>query len=404
MSTSHQERPQTAGVSAPVHAVTERRVASAAKPTRDGGGRLVVEGLEKQYELDGTAIPVVKGVTFTIEPGTFYSLLGPSGCGKTTTLRCVAGLENSNGGRISLDGRVLSTGTEHVSPDKRDVGMVFQNYAIWPHMSVLANAVFPLQVSRGRLPKKEATKRAMEALEIVQLDEFAQRPATALSGGQQQRLALARALVHRPRLLLLDEPLSNLDAKLRDTMRNELRSLQQRLGITALYVTHDQSEALSMSDRVAVMNQGRIVQEATPRDLYFKPADRFVADFVGRVNMISAVVRGRSANGDALVEAFGTRLITPCPSEVGTGREVTITFRPESVRWHDVAPDLPNVVPARVVRVEFLGEIVEFEVEILSGQTVVGSLVARGAPLNSPSTGSEIYIELAPHSCRVLAA
>jgi iron(III) transport system ATP-binding protein len=372
--------------------------------TADGGGRLVVDGLEKHYELDGAEVPVVKGVTFTIEPGMFYSLLGPSGCGKTTTLRCVAGLENSNGGRISLDGRVLSTGTEHVSPDKRDVGMVFQNYAIWPHMTVFANAVFPLQVSAGRLPKKEARKRAMEALELVQLDGFAHRPATALSGGQQQRLALARALAHRPRLLLLDEPLSNLDAKLRDTMRNELRNLQQRLGISALYVTHDQSEALSMSDRVAVMNQGRIVQEATPRDLYYQPADRFVADFVGRVNMIPAVVRDRSANGDALVEAFGTRLVTPCPSGIGTGGDVTITFRPESVRWHEAAPDRPNVLPARVVRVEFLGEIVEYEAEVLSGQAVVGTLVARGAPLASPATGSTIFIELAPHACRVLAA
>lgn len=369
-----------------------------------GGGRLVVDGLEKHYELDGTEVPVVKGVTFTIEPGTFTSLLGPSGCGKTTTLRCVAGLENSNGGEISLDGKVLSTGSRHVPPDQRDVGMVFQNYAIWPHMTVFANAVFPLQVSAGKLPKKEARQRAMEALELVQLDGFAHRPATALSGGQQQRLALARALAHRPRLLLLDEPLSNLDAKLRDTMRNELRSLQQRLGITALYVTHDQSEALSMSDRVAVMNQGRIVQEATPRDLYFKPADRFVADFVGRVNMIPAVVRDRTAEGDAVVEAFGTRLVTPCPAEIAKGADVTVTFRPESVRWHETAPDRPNVLPARVVRVEFLGEIVEVEVEVLHGETVVGTLVARGAPLSSPANGSTVFIELAPHACRVLAA
>ncbi|MGB4136657.1 MAG: ABC transporter ATP-binding protein, partial [Microbacterium sp.] len=155
------------------------------------GGRLVVDALEKDYELDGAAVPVVKGVTFTIEPGMFYSLLGPSGCGKTTTLRCVAGLEKSNGGVISLDGKVLSTGAEHVSPDKRDIGMVFQNYAIWPHMTVFANAVFPLQVSGGRVSKKEARTRAMEALELVQLDHLAERPATALSGGQQQRLALA---------------------------------------------------------------------------------------------------------------------------------------------------------------------------------------------------------------------
>ncbi|PQZ58115.1 MULTISPECIES: ABC transporter ATP-binding protein [unclassified Microbacterium] len=371
---------------------------------RSGGGRLVVDGLKKDYELDGAAVPVVKDVTFTIEPGTFYSLLGPSGCGKTTTLRCVAGLERSNGGVISLDGGVLSTGTEHVSPDKRDIGMVFQNYAIWPHMTVFANAIFPLQVAGSKLPKQEARKRAMEALELVQLDHLAQRPATALSGGQQQRLALARALAHRPRLLLLDEPLSNLDAKLRDTMRNELRSLQRTLGISALYVTHDQSEALSMSDRVAVMNEGRIVQEATPRELYDQPADRFVANFVGRANMIPAVVIDRDGAGDAVVEALGTRLQTPVPDDVSAGDQVTLTFRPETVRWHETAVDRPNVLPVRIVRVEFLGEIVEYEAEVLTDGEPVATIVGRGAPQATPPEGGRVFLELVPHACRVLGA
>jgi iron(III) transport system ATP-binding protein len=387
---------------------SERRAApgpeaESAMTTQASGGRLVVDALKKDYELDGTPVPVVKDVTFTIEPGTFYSLLGPSGCGKTTTLRCVAGLETSDGGRITLDERVLSTGTEHVSPDKRGVGMVFQNYAIWPHMSVFANAVFPLRVAAGRLPKKEARRRAMEALELVQLDAYADRPATALSGGQQQRLALARALAHRPRLLLLDEPLSNLDAKLRDTMRNELRSLQRSLGITTLYVTHDQSEALSMSDRVAVMNQGRIVQEATPRELYYEPADRFVADFVGRVNMIDGVVVDRTSAGDAVVEALGTTLVTPCVDDVARGDTVTVTFRPESVRWHETDPGRPNVLPGHVVRVEFLGEIVEYEVQLTRAGADVGTVIARGAPLNAPAHGALVHIELAPHACRVIA-
>lgn len=373
-------------------------------PENNGGGRLVVDALKKDYELDGTVVPVVKDVSFAIEPGMFYSLLGPSGCGKTTTLRCVAGLERSNGGLISLDGALLSTGTEHVSPDQREIGMVFQNYAIWPHMTVFANAVFPLQVSHMRVSKGEARKRAMEALELVQLDHLAQRPATALSGGQQQRLALARALAHRPRLLLLDEPLSNLDAKLRDTMRNELRSLQRELGISALYVTHDQSEALSMSDRVAVMNQGTIVQEATPRELYDQPTDRFVADFVGRANMIPAVLRERSGSGDGVVDAFGTRMVTPVPDGVSVGEDLTVTFRPESVRWHETAPEAANIVPARVIRVEFLGEIVEYETEVLAGDEVVGTLVGRGAPMASPRESGRIYLELAPQACRVLPA
>ncbi|GAA3935520.1 ABC transporter ATP-binding protein [Microbacterium soli] len=368
------------------------------------GGRLVVDALKKDYEFDGTSVPVVKDVTFTIEPGMFYSLLGPSGCGKTTTLRCVAGLERSNGGLISLDGEVLSTDRTHVTPDKRGIGMVFQNYAIWPHMTVFANAVFPLQVSGTKVSKAEARARAMDALELVQLDHLAQRPATALSGGQQQRLALARALAHRPRLLLLDEPLSNLDAKLRDTMRNELRSLQRELGISALYVTHDQSEALSMSDRVAVMNGGRIVQEAAPRELYDRPADRFVADFVGRANMIDAVVQDVDGAGDAVVEALGTSLRTPVPGGVSVGEGVTLTVRPESLRWHEGAQDRPNVLPARVVRVEFLGEIVEYETEIVSGGEVVGTLVGRGAPMASPPEGGRVFVELAPHACRVLAA
>lgn len=369
-----------------------------------GGGRLVVDALKKDYELDGASVPVVKEVSFTIEPGMFYSLLGPSGCGKTTTLRCVAGLERSNGGRISLDDRTLSTGTEHVSPDKRDIGMVFQNYAIWPHMTVYANAVFPLEVSGARVSKKEARARAMEALELVQLDHLAQRPATALSGGQQQRLALARALAHRPRLLLLDEPLSNLDAKLRDTMRNELRSLQRDLGISALYVTHDQSEALSMSDRVAVMNQGRIVQEAAPRELYDQPVDRFVADFVGRANMIPAVVRERSGSGEAAFDALGTTLVAAVPDGVSVGDAATITCRPEGVRWHESAVDGPNVLPAEVVRVEFLGEMVEYESQIIAGGEVIGTVVGRGAPMATPREGGRIFLELAPRACRVLPA
>ncbi|MGB4137697.1 MAG: ABC transporter ATP-binding protein, partial [Microbacterium sp.] len=251
--------------------------------------------------------------------------------------------------------------------------------------------------------KKEARTRAMEALELVQLDHLAERPATALSGGQQQRLALARALAHRPRLLLLDEPLSNLDAKLRDTMRNELRSLQQSLGISALYVTHDQSEALSMSDRVAVMNGGRIVQEAAPRELYDRPADRFVADFVGRVNMIPATVLERDGAGDAVVQALGTRLRTPVPERVTGGSEVTVTFRPESLRWHETEPERPNVVPGRIVRVEFLGEIVEYEAEIVAAGEKVGTLVGRGAPMASPPEGGDVFIELNPRACRVLA-
>jgi iron(III) transport system ATP-binding protein len=340
----------------------------------------------------------VQGVNLDVADGEFLTLLGPSGCGKTTTLRMVAGFIAPDTGEILFNGVRVND----VPPHKRNTAMVFQSYALFPHMTVAQNVSFGLKMRK--MPAAEQAVRVAEALEMVSLGGLEKRRPGELSGGQQQRVALARAIATRPDFLLFDEPLSNLDARLRDKVKVEIRDLQRRLGITALYVTHDQSEALSMSDRVAVMNQGRIVQEAAPRDLYYQPADRFVADFVGRVNMIPAVVRDRDGAGDALVEAFGTRLVTPCPSGVAKGADVTVTFRPESVRWHEAAPDRPNLLPARVVRVEFLGEIVEYEAEVLSGQTVVGSIVGRGAPLNSPATGDSIFIELTPQACRVLAA
>jgi iron(III) transport system ATP-binding protein len=365
------------------------------------GAVLDVTGLQKSYFSNGREVPVVKDVTFRIEPGHFYSLLGPSGCGKTTTLRCVAGLELSDGGSITLAGQALSQGKTHLPPNKRDIGMVFQNYAIWPHMTVFANAVFPLQVAGEKLPKDQAKARVMECLELVQLDHLAQRPAVALSGGQQQRLALARALVRRPKLLLLDEPLSNLDAKLRDTMRTELRALQRRLGITTLYVTHDQSEALSMSDRVAVMHDGRILQEGSPREIYDRPAARFVADFVGRANMIPAEVIRRISADEVVVRALGIELRTPCVAPASVGDRITVSMRPESVRAHETAPDRPNVIAGRVSRVEFLGEIVEYDVSVTAGadRHVV---VVRTSPLSVPAEGSDVYLEIAPHICRVL--
>jgi ABC-type nitrate/sulfonate/bicarbonate transport system ATPase subunit len=230
---------------------------------------LTVENLVKHYPGAEVGANAVDGVTFEIQEGQFYTLLGPSGCGKTTTLRCVAGLEKSDAGTITLDDRVVSRHApkKFVRPDERDIGMVFQSYAIWPHMTVFENVAFPLRSvseAKRKMRRSEIPGRVMEALETVQLGALAQRPATKLSGGKQQRLALARALVRQPKLLLLDEPLSNLDASLRELMRTELRRLQRQVGITTLYVTHDQSEALSMSNRVAVMENGRIVQEGRP--------------------------------------------------------------------------------------------------------------------------------------------
>src|ERR687885_785728 len=266
-----------------------------------------IQRLEKVFETPRGAIRAVDEVHLEVGAGEFLVLLGPSGCGKTTTLRCVAGLERPDGGSIVVAGRKVSGNGRFVPPHKRDIGMVFQSYAIWPHMSVFENVAFPLRVARG-IPGADIKRRVEEALATVQLAGYEGRMATQLSGGQQQRLALARALVRQPRVLLLDEPLSNLDAKLREHMRTEVRELQRALGITTLYVTHDQAEALSMSNRIAVMERGRIMQEGTPREIYQRPATRFVADFVGNANFLEATVLGRNELGGMWLETAAGRL------------------------------------------------------------------------------------------------
>ena len=319
---------------------------------------LVVEGLRKSFTTDRGGVQAVQDVSFTVEEGRFFTLLGPSGCGKTTTLRCVAGLERSEGGTISLDGRVLSADRSFVPTYERDIGMVFQSYAIWPHMTVFENVAFPLRVA-ARPPAKPELRRAVEeALALVGLDGLEDRPAPALSGGQQQRLALARALVRRPRLLLLDEPLSNLDAKLRERMRIELRSLQRRLGITTVYVTHDQGEALFLSHRVAVMQGGRIVQEATPRDVYASPASGFVADFVGEATFVTGEV---VADG---LRALGGTVQCALSDGLATGSQGLLVLRPENIVVRAAPAGRPNEFEG-VLRVgAFLGDHLDCVIEI----------------------------------------
>ena len=245
-------------------------------------------------------VKAVDRVSFTVSEGQFFTMLGPSGCGKTTTLRCIAGLEKPDSGDISVNDRVLYSATKgiSVSANHRNLGMVFQSYAIWPHMNVFDNVAFPLRVgTRRRTSKTEVKQRVERSLEVVGLSHLAGRFATKLSGGQQQRLALARALVIEPAVLLLDEPLSNLDAKLRESLRFELKRLQRDQGITTVYVTHDQAEALSMSNEIAVMNQGRISQIGNPFSVYLEPDNDFVADFVGLTNFITGVVTEKSGRG-----------------------------------------------------------------------------------------------------------
>ncbi|MDN5963595.1 MAG: ABC transporter ATP-binding protein, partial [Actinomyces sp.] len=258
-------------------------------------GRLELVGLTKRFGEGAEAVTAVDAIDLVIEPGEFITLLGPSGCGKTTTLRMIAGFEDATSGRVLLDGEDMVV----VPPNKRPMSMVFQSYALFPHMSVRDNVSYGLKLQR--MPRAELEEAVDVALASMNLTSMADRAPAQLSGGQQQRVALARAMVVRPKVLLFDEPLSNLDAKLRVKMRTEIRRMQRRLGITSVYVTHDQSEAMAMSDRIVVMNSGRIEQVATPSEIYRHPASVFVADFVGRANFLDAKVVDRLSSGRARV-------------------------------------------------------------------------------------------------------
>jgi iron(III) transport system ATP-binding protein len=348
---------------------------------------LQVENLKKQYvSFDGKPGGGVLGVSFEIAERELFTLLGPSGCGKTTTLRAIAGLETPGQGRIVLAGKELfnSKTDTNVALYDRDIGMVFQSYAIWPHMSVFENAAYPLRVSRTkRLEKREIEKKVMAVLEMVGLAEFAKRPSTQLSGGQQQRLALARAFTREPRLLLLDEPLSNLDAQLREQMRIELKRLQKETGVTAIYVTHDQAEALAISDRIAVMNNGLIAQIGTPKEIYGRPASEFVANFIGRTNLLRGVLRQNAdAEGVARVGTNLGELMCFFPTALKAGYATALVVRPEHIaiaKRNGAAPTAQprvNWLPGTVTRETYLGEIVEFLVAVEGGDILVRSAVA----------------------------
>jgi iron(III) transport system ATP-binding protein len=291
--------------------------------------------LEKVSRHFGDFI-AVNDVDLRIAKGEFVTLLGPSGCGKTTTLRMVAGLEQNTGGRISIDNEIVSDAASRVfvPSERRRLGMVFQSYAIWPHMTVFENVAYPLRVRRRSAA--DIRDLVMKTLRLVEMESFAERPAPALSGGQQQRVAIARALVFEPKVLLLDEPLSNLDAKLRLQMGDEFRAIQKRLGMTTLYVTHDQSEAMALSDRVVVMDRGRIQQVGHPEEIYRYPANRTVAGFFGTPNLLTANVEActRMDGGRVRLDVAGPGWRGRCEAatEVPTGRAVTVMVRPEDIR------------------------------------------------------------------------
>jgi ABC-type Fe3+/spermidine/putrescine transport system ATPase subunit len=313
--------------------------------------------------------PAVDGLSLAIQPGEVFTLLGPSGCGKSTTLRIVAGLEEPDGGEVFLDGNLIASERFSVAPERRDLGMVFQSYAIWPHMTVFENVAFPLQL-RGA--SKATIREKVEAvLELVGLAGLGARGATDLSGGQQQRVALARAIVYEPKLLLLDEPLSNLDARLREHMRIELRALQQRLAIAVLFVTHDQAEAMVLSDRIAVMRGGRIEQVGTPMALYQRPATSFVRDFIGRVLTLPLVL---SADNCAEVPGeTGVRVQLPNGSSLDNGGRALLACRPEDVYLEPHAEPGLNRLSATVETIAYLGEYTEYGVRTAGGQLLLVS-------------------------------
>jgi iron(III) transport system ATP-binding protein len=317
---------------------------------------LVLKDVVKNFASRGGVgeVIAVAGVSLDIKQGDLVTLLGPSGCGKTTTLRLIAGFEFPTRGEILLDGRAIN----NLSPHQRDMSMVFQSYAIFPHLSVFENIAYGLNVQHKS--REEIKRRVARVMELVELSGYENRQPNQLSGGQQQRVALARALVMEPKVLLMDEPLSNLDAKLREQMRTEIRRIQQRLGITSVYVTHDQVEAMTLSDQVVVMNQGKIEQAGPPAEVYRRPRTRFVADFIGRANFVPATIRDRR-NGAMVVDALGARLTVPASDGgSGIGADVTLVVRPEMVPVDAATPHSQAIVR----RSAYLGNVVEYDLEV----------------------------------------
>jgi iron(III) transport system ATP-binding protein len=338
---------------------------------------LALDGLGKAF---GT-VWAVRDLSLVVRDGEFVTLLGPSGCGKTTTLRMIAGFVAPTAGQIALGGRVLSSASTGavVPPERRGMGMVFQSYAVWPHMTAEANVAYPLH--RSRLPRAEVEARTRRAMSLVRLDALGGRHPQELSGGQQQRVALARALVMEPSVLLLDEPLSNLDAKLREEMRIEIKDLQERLGITVVYVTHDQAEAMALSGRIAVLREGRIIQTGTPRDLYERPADPFVAAFVGAANFVPGTVVGGSAGSLHVRLADGQVIVVPGTAETNG---VVVCIRPEDLEF-----DLQGTLRGTIVRATYLGSRVDYAVRI-------GTVTVRveGRPGAGPSAGEAVRLRV----------
>jgi len=360
---------------------------------------LKVVDLKKTYHLEHGDVAALRGISFEVREGDFFTLLGPSGSGKSTAMRCIAGLEHPQSGEIYIDGECVYSSEKgiRVSPDKRPIGMVFQSYAIWPHMTVFENVAFPLKYGspNGR-PAKAALRDAVrESLRLVQMEGYDDRPATQLSGGQQQRIALARALVRKPKLLLLDEPLSNLDAMLREEMRVELKDLTKSLGITSFFVTHDQVEALALSDCLGVIMEGLLVGIGEPQRIYRHASDRRVAAFLGVANTLQGRIT-RSGEDAAIDTEIGPMQFRNC--ELGSGAEATLAIRPEAfVCSHEKPSQAHNVFEATVERATFLGSFIEGEIAI-AGKTFRVSLT----PFTRLAVGEKVYVHVPSERCHLV--
>jgi spermidine/putrescine transport system ATP-binding protein len=354
------------------------------------GGEVQLVGLVKRFE-DVTA---VDGIDVHVPGGEFFSLLGPSGCGKTTTLRLVAGFEQPTEGRILVDGADMA----RTPPHKRNVNTVFQSYALFPFLSVYDNVAFGLRYKD--VPRSQVRRKVMDALALVQLERLEKRRPAQLSGGQQQRVALARALVLEPSVLLLDEPLGALDAKLRKALQIELKALQEKVGVTFVYVTHDQEEALSMSDRLAVMAGGRIEQAGTPAEVYEEPATTFVADFLGVSNLMSARAEGNAGDGRCRIR-LGEFTLVACHGETASTGPVKIVIRPERVRLEPYGATGDNRLPGMVERLVYLGPVTQLIVRLAHGDTVQVVLPNGGQPVPYEQ-GTPVAAHLPAEALRVL--
>ncbi|HEY3881086.1 MAG TPA: ABC transporter ATP-binding protein [Trebonia sp.] len=351
--------------------------------------------LTKRFGHASAEHTAVDGIDLTVAGGEFFSLLGPSGCGKTTTLRLIAGFEEPTSGRILLDGVDVS----NLPPHKRNVNTVFQSYALFPFLSVFDNVAFGLK--HAQVSKTELRQRVGEALSLVSMDSFASRRPGQLSGGQQQRVALARALVLNPAVLLLDEPLGALDAKLRRSLKVELKALQERVGITFIYVTHDQEEALTMSDRLAVMNAGRIAQIGTPQEVYESPADAYVADFLGAANLLEIEVSERGRDSASSLKLGDIVLATSNAVPAAPGAKAQAVIRPERIRVEAHGSEGVNRVPALVDRVVYLGAATQVMLRLATGESL--QAVAPNEDAAGWAQGTPVHVYLPADALRVLA-